>query len=380
MEIYSNNISEHGTYKVHILDLSDDILLNILVMCPYNSESLSLTCKRLKHLWSLSSTRANWILYNMSENSKTQALDLAISYFRDLKVAKNIVDRFGKKCMGSVWLTHAMVDVCRGIINDHEDHSMDTSLLNNIERLAQDNIHNFKFVSSSHHSDEQDSSKYSLIRKISSDFMLNCQNYNYEIQLNQKSNESYIHNTPALLEALLNAGADHTLNVILYLKSLLFGTPSLSSNYQTGLLHPSVSSCLPWIINESHRLSNFEPGESTENNIRPLNLSKRKNNFVSAGSACLYFLCVTGETDAMHTLFSTINNSGNATKLDVSDLDNLAICIACTCKYEKKALEVVKILVGQGADPNARSSMPLKLAQNSGFEKLAKYISSLKKG
>jgi hypothetical protein len=189
---------------------------------------------------------------------------------------------------------------------------------------------------------------------------------------------------PKLLLTLLKTGANPTLNILLYLKSLLFGT------------FPTSNMCLPWIVNEGH------------NTIHKC---------VTVGEACLFFLSLGGvSVDGVETLLrykdllpkkmhikqfeseqqqmnseelvddddvvvvvvgegmngeggggipSGSSGSGSsggrgARGVDARSLNNLALLAAC----RDGRTEVVRVLLKYGAEPTARDGMPLLLARN----------------
>ncbi|KAJ3410160.1 hypothetical protein HDV05_004040 [Chytridiales sp. JEL 0842] len=267
---------------ITLLTLPTPLLL-LLLETSTRPTLLSHTCKTLYNLWSDPLTRSKWIL-RLSGYTFTHALDLSVSYYRDYPVVLSLLkqapvirdgEEGGGKGVGSVWLSHLMVDLCR-LESLPDDDSTQSPSKGKVERRVSGDLEGamlsaLRVLDSNNPApaeDEEESIHRLLTAPTNTDddlpaFLLPSANLTHP----QKSlNTSTL---PSLLSHLLTK-ASTNLDIALYLRSLLFTTP------------PNLPGAhmLPWIVNESHK----------------------QGGGVGVLEACLAFLCAGGEVGGVRVL------------------------------------------------------------------------------
>ncbi|KAJ3101454.1 hypothetical protein HDU97_001329 [Phlyctochytrium planicorne] len=351
--------------------------------------------------------------YN-GKGGRVEALDVAISLFRDLNVAANLIDR---SSYSPAWLAHVMIDAIRSepppaqgteipLLNDvpssssrtkapgsHEDRKDDSE--DKIVRLMM-KMHARKSdgnMLTDGEPEEEDDAKANgwirhpfnnesklMVRVAGSKPVLNGMEglLSASISLATPHDDALAN----LITTMLRAGSNLELDVALYLRSLLLmgGGPmsSMSVPNMRGLRRQapgtrqpaasngiaiSDSTLLSWILNEAQRQEtaqrNAAIGALPEGEVvlgtgstdfpRP---RKDGGGSVSCGLASLILSAGGGHAGACRALL-------DSKRVDVSGLDDLAICVACHGGW----ITVVKTLLEFGANPHARDGMPCRVAK-----------------
>ncbi|KAI8849323.1 hypothetical protein BC829DRAFT_443134 [Chytridium lagenaria] len=309
--------AEVATPAPSLTTLPDSILLLILETAS-NVTTLTRTCRRLHHLWSLPSIRANWLLRVTTSSNKVEALDISISLFRDLRVAANLIDRW--RGFTGAWLAHVMVDAVRGEpcavgagdgVWEMVEEDEEGGDLKEVEWRR----HPF-------HGDSRVMFRPAPVREKDE-----CCEENKEVMVMVSDEVDRKDDLGHLIQSMIKAGADLDLD------------PSTSG--------PSFS----WMHHASHRTRSGIPISGTTLLSWILNESLRSTGgIVTCGLSCLLLAAGSGHEGACRVLLE----SG---RVDVRGLEDLAICVACQGGWER----VVKVLIEYGADVDAREGMPMRV-------------------
>ncbi|KAI8617500.1 hypothetical protein BC830DRAFT_97361 [Chytriomyces sp. MP71] len=346
-----------------LIDLPDNILLHLLEVAP-SVTCLANSCSRTRRLWQMPSSRTNWLLRCCA--SKTQALDLALVYFRDYEVAINLLQRQEIQSFGytSLWLAHVLVDICRmepsmpstispsasSKQSHHPRENMDESLADLLKDIGMGKPTSAP-VSPTDSATLQHSSPAILNpRSIHPDqappltlrFPLHKQMHNHET-------------FPHLLGALLQAGADVQADMTLYLKSLLFG--SLSASAETAPL--------AWLVNEHHRRQGARmDAEAFGTRIEQRSEADyEEGDGIRAGFAAAFLCAHRGLCDGLRVL-------AVQGKVRVGGFEGLLGMMAA----RDGRLDVLQVLQESGVDLGQREGRAVELAERNGHILCAQFI------
>ncbi|KAJ3214063.1 hypothetical protein HDU67_002107 [Dinochytrium kinnereticum] len=336
-----------GKPQLTLPDLPSSILLLILETSS-NVTALSQTCHRFHSLWSIASIRTNWLLRVTSGN--VEALDIALSLFKDLRVAANLIDRAS---FSPAWLSHVLIDAVKGEQVTRTERKKSTGVEEEVLKLLVTRKSDGCFG-------EEEATEW-VRHPFHADSKVICR-FSEEISKDPAPLPAVQNDgdpLALLIRSMIKAGADLDLDVSLYLRSvLLMGGGPTSSMSTPNMRHAkpgqsrsastisgmpiSGPTLLSWILNESLR--------SVVSGASPT--LQRPSATIPCGLASLILSAGSGHASACAALLES-------RRIKVNGLDDLAICVAAHGGW----VDVVKVLIDHGADPGARDGMPVRVAK-----------------